>query len=211
MYGLPQGGKLAYNQLVQKLDPHGYAPCRHTLGLWCHKWRLIIFPLVFNDFGVKYVSWDHAKHLVNTLLQYHTLKMDWAGTFYCVITLTWDHTRHTVDLNMPGYINADLLNYQHPEPCKSQHAPYLWYKTQYGQTTQYAKPADNSPKLYADGIKHIQKFIGTLLYNSRAIVSTMLMVINAISAAQAHGTTVTAAAVAWLLDYVATNPDATVR
>ena len=104
-----------------------------------------------------------------------------------------------------------MLKYQHPEPRKPQHAPYLWYKPQYGQTTQYAKPADNALKLDADGIKHIQKIIGTLLYYARAIDSTMLMEINAISAVQANGKTATAAAMAWLLDYAAIYSDATVR
>ena len=41
MYGLLQAGKLAYNQLFRKLEPHGYAPRCHTPGLWRHKWRPI--------------------------------------------------------------------------------------------------------------------------------------------------------------------------
>ena len=89
--------------------------------------------------------------------------------------------------------------------------PYQWEINQYVETTQYAKPADNSPKLDADGIKKNLKTIRTLLYYARAVDSTVLMVINAISAAQANVTTATAAAVEWLLDYAATYPDATVR
>ena len=82
LYGLPQAGKLAYNQLVRKLEPHGYAPCRHTPGLWRHKWLPILFLLVVDDFGVKYVGRAHAEHLVTTLRKYHTLKTDWAGTLF---------------------------------------------------------------------------------------------------------------------------------
>ena len=81
---------------------------------------------------------------------------------------------------MPGYIKAALLKYQHPEPRKPQHAPHKWDKPQYGQTTQYAKPVDKTLKLDAEGIKHTQKVIGTLLYYARAIDRTMLMAINAI-------------------------------
>ena len=106
----------------------------------------------------------HAKHLVTTLRKYHTLKTDWASTLYCGIKLKWDYTRRTVDLSMPVYINAALFKYQHPEPRKPQHAPHIWDKPQYGQTTQYAKPVKNTPKLDAEGIKHIHKVIGTLLY-----------------------------------------------
>ena len=138
MYGLPQAGKF---QLVKQLDPHGYAPCRHTPVLWCHKWQPILFSLVVENFGVKYVGRDHAKHLMNTLQQYHTLKTDWAGTLYFGITLKWDYTCHNINLSMTEYINGALPKYQHPKPSKTLHAPYLWEKPQYGQTIQYAKPA----------------------------------------------------------------------
>ena len=98
---------------------------------------------------------DNAEHLVTTLRKYHTLKTDWAGTLYCGIKLKWDYTRSTVDLSMPGYIKKTLLKYQHPEPRKPQHAPHNWDKPQYIQTTQYAKPVNKTPKLDAEGIKHI--------------------------------------------------------
>ena len=37
MYGLPQAGILAQQQLIQHLKPFGYYPCPYTHGLWCHK------------------------------------------------------------------------------------------------------------------------------------------------------------------------------
>ena len=83
MYGLPQAGKLAYNQLVCQLDTHSYAPCCHTPAPWRHKWRPIPFSLVVNNFGVNYVGRAHAENLVTTLQKYHTLKTDWEGTLYC--------------------------------------------------------------------------------------------------------------------------------
>jgi len=45
MYGLPQVGKLANNQLQQFLLPHGYHPCPFTPGLWQHDTRDIWFTL----------------------------------------------------------------------------------------------------------------------------------------------------------------------
>ena len=39
MYGLPQAGRLANDQLVAKLAPHGYHPCPLTPGLWRHSKR----------------------------------------------------------------------------------------------------------------------------------------------------------------------------
>ena len=54
MYGLLQAGIIANQKLVQRLEPKGYSPCKHTPGLWRHKWRPIKFSLVVDDFGVKY-------------------------------------------------------------------------------------------------------------------------------------------------------------
>ena len=135
MYGLPQAVKLAYNQLVHQLEPHVYAPCCHTLGIWRHKWRPILFSLFVDAFGVKYVGRAHAEHLVTTLRKYHILKTDWGGTLYCRITLKLDYTCYTVNLSIPVYINVALIKYQHPKPLKPQHVPYQWGKPQYGQTT----------------------------------------------------------------------------
>jgi len=43
MYGLPQAGRLAYNQLVLNLGCNGYHPCKKTHGLWCQVTRPILF------------------------------------------------------------------------------------------------------------------------------------------------------------------------
>ena len=43
MYGLPQAGRLANDQLVKFLAPHGYTPCELTPGLWTHETRNIDF------------------------------------------------------------------------------------------------------------------------------------------------------------------------
>ena len=37
-YGLPQAGILSNQQLIWRLEPKGYAPCKHTQGIWRHKW-----------------------------------------------------------------------------------------------------------------------------------------------------------------------------
>ena len=37
MYGLPQAGKIANNQLIKLLKPHGFEECPITPGLWRHK------------------------------------------------------------------------------------------------------------------------------------------------------------------------------
>ena len=56
MYGLPQAGILANNQLVLQLEPKGYTLCKPTSGLLKKKWAPITFSLVVDNFGVKYVG-----------------------------------------------------------------------------------------------------------------------------------------------------------
>jgi hypothetical protein len=67
MYGLPQAGKLANDDLVIHLRHHGYHQCDRTPGLFTHETRPIQFCLVVDDFGIKYIGYDHALHLIDTL------------------------------------------------------------------------------------------------------------------------------------------------
>jgi hypothetical protein len=108
-WGLPQARILA-NKLLQKwLAPHGYQKCVNTPGLWKHTTRPIIFSLVENDFGIKYVGKEHADHLINCLKVNYKLTKDWLGNLYCGISLNWKYAKQTLDILMPGYIKKQLL------------------------------------------------------------------------------------------------------
>jgi len=65
MYGLPQAGRIAYEQLKKFLTPHGYHECPITPGLWRHVTRPIQFCFVVDDFGVKYTNQEDVEHLIN--------------------------------------------------------------------------------------------------------------------------------------------------
>ena len=67
MYCLPKAGILANHQLVRRLEPKGYSPCKHTPGLWRHKWVPIKFSLVVDDFRIKNVGKQHVDHLINSI------------------------------------------------------------------------------------------------------------------------------------------------
>ena len=60
MYGLPQAGMIANKLLQKRLKTKGYYQVKHTPGLWKHTWRPIMFVLVMDDFGIKYVGKEHA-------------------------------------------------------------------------------------------------------------------------------------------------------
>jgi hypothetical protein len=86
MYRLP--GILANKLLKERLQPHGYKECEHTLGLWRHCTQALMFTLVVDDFGVQYTKLSNAHHLLAALKQhYEAITMDWTGSLFCGITL----------------------------------------------------------------------------------------------------------------------------
>jgi len=76
MYGLKQASILANKLLAKRLDKMGYYPCQFTLGLWRHVWQPITFSLVVDDFGIKTVGIQHAKHLKATLERHYKVSVD---------------------------------------------------------------------------------------------------------------------------------------
>jgi hypothetical protein len=156
MYGLPQAGIIANQLLVKRLTPFGYYPVTHTPGLWRHKHRPILFSLVMDDFGVKYVGKEHAQHLIDMLKSFYDLTVDWEATKYCGITLDWDYANRTVDLSMPRYVADALHQFQHATPKQGVHAPSKWSPPQYGTKVQLTTPHDTSPKHTAQETKLLQ-------------------------------------------------------
>ena len=57
---------------------------------------------------MKYVGWEHAKHLKNALESVYKTTTDWEGKLYIGITLKWNYTKRTVELSIPGYIESTL-------------------------------------------------------------------------------------------------------
>ena len=60
--------------------PYGYTPVKFTLGLWKNNSNNVIFALIVNNFGIKYISKENAEHLVNTLWnKYKDVEVNWNG------------------------------------------------------------------------------------------------------------------------------------
>jgi hypothetical protein len=211
MYGLPQAGILAYNQLVTHLAQYGYAPCTHTPGLWTHKTRDITFYLVVDDFGIKYTNRCDTEHLLTALQALNVVTTDWTGSLYLTMTIDWDYHNHTVDISMPGYFTKALDRFQHNACGRAPHYPHAWTKPQYGSHPQLTPTPDDTDLLPTSTLTRIQEIVGTLLFYGRAIDSTMLVALGTISSQQSKGTQATAHALTQLLNYAAAHPDATVR
>jgi hypothetical protein len=132
MYGLPQAGILAFNQLKTHLVTHDYAPCTHTPGLCTHSTQDITFSLIVDDFGIKYTNRDDAIRLLTALEGMYTVTTDWTGSLYLVMALNWDYINSTVDISMPGYVAKALERFQHTPTCRAKHSPHAWSKPIYG-------------------------------------------------------------------------------
>jgi hypothetical protein len=188
IYRLPQAGLLVNLQLKQHLAEHGYHPVAHTPGLFKHTHRPVTFSLCVDDFGVKYVSKEHAQHLENVLKAKYKITTDWTGTLFVGLTLAWNYKTRTVDLSMPGYVAKALERFQHPVPKRPQHSPHDSQAPTYGAHTQLTEPANTSTPLPPSGIQFLQQVVGTLLYYARAVDNTMLVAIGSISSKQTKGT-----------------------
>ena len=212
MYGLPQAGRMAEEELVEHLAPYGYAPVKHTPGLWKHESRPVTFVLVVDDFGVQYVGKEHADHLAMALKARYNMTEDWEGERYCGITLKWDYKKRTVQMSLPGYVEAALQRFQHPAPTRAQDAPHRYNKPVYGRKQpQQALQEDDSEPLDDAGVKRVRQVIGVLLFYARAVDNTLLKALNTLGSQQSTATVETAKSITWILNYCATHPDAVVQ
>jgi hypothetical protein len=67
IYGLPQSGRQAQDQLVKHLKQHRYYQCANTSSLFHHTTKNIAFTLVVDDFGLKYVNEKDLESFHDTL------------------------------------------------------------------------------------------------------------------------------------------------
>eukprot|EP00957_Ditylum_brightwellii_P193509 14735874-Ditylum_brightwellii.AAC.1 len=132
MYGLPQAGTLANEQLTEYLALYGYFPTRCTPRLWQHTTRDIQFTLVVDDFGIKYTNKVDVLNLLNAIQEKYAVSEDWEGKLYCGLTLDWDYVLEKVDISMPRYIKAALHKFHHPKRVRPEYTPYRWNKPIYG-------------------------------------------------------------------------------
>jgi hypothetical protein len=163
-----------------------------------------------DNFAVKYVGTKNAEHLLNALLRNDELTTDWGCTLYSGMTLKWDHRNQTCYIYMPGYVANFLSKFQHDNPKHPQHTPSRYVTPVYGAKTRYAT-RDETPPLSAKECINIHNITGSVLYYARGVYSTVLMPLNDIATEQTKATEKIQAATYQLLEYVATQPDTTIR
>eukprot|EP00804_Cyclotella_cryptica_P010860 CCRYP_008771-RA/>CCRYP_008771-RA protein AED:0.34 eAED:0.27 QI:0/0/0/1/0/0/5/0/537 len=102
VYGLPQAGILANMLLETRLNASGYYQLDATPGLWCHKWRPIMFTLIVDYCSVEYVGLQHAYHLHNVIQKHYNITKNWKDDLYACINLAWNNFTCTCRLTMEG-------------------------------------------------------------------------------------------------------------
>jgi hypothetical protein len=150
--------------------------------------RKILFTLVVDNFGVKYVNQDNITHLIQCIKQHYEVMEDWSGDLYCGIKLDWNYNARTLDILMPGYIKKLLIKCKHCMPNQSHHCLYSPSPKQYGAQAQTPLPVDISPRLSPEEIKEIQRIVGSILYYTCAVDITVLKALSSVAIKQTKGT-----------------------
>ena len=104
--------------------------------MWKHESRQTQFCLCVDDFGIKYLTQEDADHLVHAIKATYECKLDWSGTSYLGLSLTWQYTKRYVDVSMPGYCARVLERLQHKRSARPQYSPHEWAKPAYGAKVQ---------------------------------------------------------------------------
>ena len=211
IYGLKEAGALANEQLQQHLAPYGYTPSKYTPGLWKHNSNKVIFTLVVDDFGVKYIGKDNANHLIKALKdKYEDVEVNWEGDKLCGITLRWNYDTKQCKLSLPGYIDKLKARFNIPTPTKPQLAPADYTTPTYGRKQQLIEDKPPLPRLSPSKIKRLQEIIGTCLYYCRVTEPLPLVALSTVQGQQVNATDDTNKAVKRLLEYLLTFPNGTI-
>ena len=79
MYGLPQAGKFSNNKLKLHIAKFRCNPSPIIPGLWRHQTHPLQFPLVVDDFGIKYEHQEYITHLLDALKTIYKISEEWDG------------------------------------------------------------------------------------------------------------------------------------
>ena len=104
MPGLKQAGRIANDRLKSHLAHFGITPFPRTPAIWKHATKLI----VVHDFGVKYISKENTDYLIQALQKLYTISINWTGSLFCGLTITWYYDAHTYDISMTNYLQSAL-------------------------------------------------------------------------------------------------------
>ena len=80
LLGLKYACHIENDRLYLNLSNFGYAPVARTPSLWKHTTKNIIFSLVVDNFGVKYVGKENADNMIQALKKLYNIYIYWDGS-----------------------------------------------------------------------------------------------------------------------------------
>jgi hypothetical protein len=104
-----------------------------------------------------------------------------------------------------------IHEYRHAQSKRTQTCPYSPAPKQFGMEAQAPLPTGVSPRLDKKGIRNVQCIMGSILYYSCAVDMTFLMALSMIASEQMAAMEQTFKRYTQLLDYFASNSNATVQ
>ena len=111
---------------------------------------------------------------------------------------------------MPEYIPNVLTRFKHPIPKRKQNSPHTWTPPNFGSKIQMATEQETSAILPHSDKLFVQQVVGSLLYYALAVDCTLLVALGEIASSQSAPTQDTMKKLTWLLNYVASNPNASI-
>ena len=93
-----------------------------------------------------------------------------------------------MEISIPDFIDQALHKFKQSLAPKQEDAPHNWNRPRYGAKQQFSDPFDQSPRLPASNIKHVQTVVGTLLYYALAVDNTMIFALGDLASEQTQGT-----------------------
>ena len=130
MYGLPNAGRIAQDQLIGFLEQDGYEQ-QHTECLFKHNTRDIYFMLVVDDFGIKHKYPEDLEHLHSTLKKHYTITCDPTGSKYLGINIDHDRENSLISLSMPNYVSDALARFGVQKVNTNTHSPLVYHPIEY--------------------------------------------------------------------------------
>ena len=134
-----------------------------------------------DNFRVKYVRKEHARHRVSVLKEHHEISKDWEGKKYVGLTFDWDYDKRRVHVSMPGYVDHAIIRFKCGTPRRAQDQPFQHTVPTYGDRQQFAVAPDGTSLLEKDSKTFVQQVTGTFLYYARAVDSTILVALSALA------------------------------
>ena len=175
-------------------------------GLWRHKWCLVNFFIVVDDFVIEYVGKNHTHHLRGFLKEHYTVTEDWSGK----------KKRHWPQLELP------TANFLPLHKILYLQTPHLKFPSRSHQASTISPPPRQN-QLRCQILEFYWAFLhpapwqrrhqalpingGGLLFYARALNNKLLVALREIGTQQAAATEQTNEAISQLLDYVATYPN----